>query len=216
MRRLEDSSISIRCASIGGDPTAASPCISQQGMGSNSSAVERKLQAFLTPFNLTTGHSAFSMYLKEMSDVLNHMGYSNYSHALKKANEYHMCRPPAFEWALEGEEQHGCKCSLECHNGGTLDVESCTCQCPSDDYHGWTGADCSQPWGRCQMGPNSGNQEAAMKCAVENSCASPIWQGQCHSTEVCCLTHFKGKCCPFGYSCDCDVNSCECAPPPEA
>merc|ERR1711920_538935 len=78
-------------------------------------------------------------------------------HTLTKANEYHRCRWP-YGWKKTGEEEHGCKCDLTCQNGGEIDEDSCTCKCPADEFHGWTGVDCSQPFGTCQVGPNSGNQ----------------------------------------------------------
>lgn len=211
-RRSQDVSYSTRCSTIGGDPAAPSPCISQSDTESNAEVVEGRLQEFWTPQDLTTGHSVFSLYLKDMSGVFGHMGYQNYSSAMKKAVEYHMCKPPNFKWLVVGQE-HTCKCDLDCKNGGVLDVEKCVCQCPSDDYHGWTGSDCSDPWGSCQMGVNSGNKAAARQCPVDNVCASPLWSATCHSTEVCCLTPISGKCCPFGYSCDCDADSCECVAP---
>jgi len=216
-RNLAETSYSVRCAAIGGDPTAPSPCIKveQDKVYTEAHVVEDRLKDFFQPGDLDDGRSVFSMYLKEMADILNHMGYTNHFHTLTKANEYHRCRWP-FHWAKTGEEEHGCKCNLSCQNGGEVDEESCTCKCPADEFHGWTGTDCSQPFGTCQVGPNSGNQGAARKCAVDNTCASPLWKAACHSTEVCCLTHFDGACCPFGHSCDCNVNSCRCVPPPSA
>jgi len=216
-RRMESASFSTRCSTIGGDPAAESPCINQQSVESNAETVEGKLHDFFTPQDLTTGQSVFSMYLKDVADIFTHMGYHNKSWAMRKASEFHMCQAPQFKWAqLEDRDEHTCVCNLECKNGGTLDHDTCTCQCLRDNFHGWSGADCSEEFGMCQMGANSGNSGAARKCAVDNVCASPIWKGYCHSTEVCCLTHFKGKCCPFGYSCGCDVDSCECIPPANA
>jgi hypothetical protein len=216
-RSLAETSYSVRCSAIGGDPAAPSPCIKVEQSKTQTEAhvVEDSLRGFFQPEDLDDGRSVFSMYLKEMADIFNHMGYSKYFHTLTKANEYHRCRWP-FHWAKTGEEEHGCKCHLTCQNGGEVDEESCTCKCPADEFHGWTGADCSQPFGMCQVGPNSGNQGAARNCAVDNTCASPLWKAACHSTEVCCLTHFDGACCPFGHSCDCNVNSCRCVPPPSA
>jgi len=205
-RRTEEVSYSTRCATVGGDPAALSPCINQRSTQSNAQAVEAKLQDFWTPSDLSTGQSAFSLYLKEVTDILGNMGHHNHSRAMRKAVEYHMCQAPHFSWAaLDDGAEHACTCSLECKNGGTLDVSKCECSCPSDNYHGWTGADCSESWGSCQMGANSGNKDPARRCPVDNTCASPLWSAACHSTEVCCLTHFAGKCCPFGYSCNCDV-----------
>jgi len=86
--------------------------------------VEDSLKDFFQPEDLDDGRSVFSMYLKEMADIFNHMGYSKYFHTLTKANEYHRCRWP-FQWAKTGEEEHGCKCHLTCQNGGELDEESC-------------------------------------------------------------------------------------------
>lgn len=216
-RSLAETSYSVRCSAIGGDTTAPSPCIKvEQGKTfTEAHVVEDSLKDFFQPHDLDDGRSVFSMYLKEMAEIFNHMGYSDYFHTLTKANEYHRCRWP-FHWAKTGEEEHGCECNLTCQNGGEVDEASCTCKCPADEFHGWTGTDCSQPFGTCQVGPNSGNQGAARKCAVDNTCASPLWKAACHSTEVCCLTHFDGKCCPHGNSCDCNVNSCKCVPPPSA
>jgi hypothetical protein len=211
-RRTEEASYSTRCSTIGGDPAALSPCISQRTTQSEAEMVEARLRDFWTPQDLTTGHSVFSLYLQEVTKILSQMGYYDYSHAVKKAVEYHMCKTPTFKWAPEGSE-HVCTCNLECKNGGTLDVDSCACQCPGDNYHGWTGADCSEPWGMCQMGANSAYEDQARKCPVDNTCATPLWSAVCHSTEVCCLTPIAGTCCPFGYSCDCDADSCECVAP---
>merc|ERR1712060_983979 len=69
------------------------------------------------------------------------------------------------------------------------------------------------PWSMCQMGANSAYEDQARKCPVDNTCATPLWSAVCHSTEVCCLTPIAGTCCPFGYSCDCDADSCECVAP---
>jgi hypothetical protein len=157
------------------------------------------------------------MHLREIAEIFTHMGYHDESWTMRKAIEFHMCHAPQFKWTkLEDGDEHTCVCDVECKNGGTLDHDTCTCDCPRDNFHGWSGADCSEEFGMCQMGENSGNADAARKCAVDNVCSSPVWTGYCHSTEVCCLTHFEGKCCPFGYSCGCDVNSCECVPPPNA
>jgi hypothetical protein len=216
-RSLAETSYSVRCASIGGNASAMSPCIKfdESGTDTQASTVERRLMDFFTPDDVDDGKSVFSMYLKDMADVFNHMGYSNYSWAMAKAAEYHRCKAP-FKWAPNAEGRSTCQCALECKNGGKLDADSCSCSCPADEFHGWTGADCSRPFGSCQVGANSGNQGAARKCAVDNTCASPVWKAACHSTEVCCLTHFKGACCPFGHTCDCNVNSCKCKPPPDA
>jgi hypothetical protein len=218
-RSTKSVSYSTRCSTIGGDPEAESPCISQHGEResstdrTNTMHSESRLRAFFNQQDLTTGQSVFSMYLKEMADVFNHMGYSDYSHAMRKATEFHTCKTPQFKWAASEEGEHQCRCDLECKNGGVLDHASCTCNCPRDTFHGYRGADCSEEFGTCQAGANSGNKEAARMCAVNNVCASAVWKGYCHNTEVCCLTHFKGTCCPFGHTCGCDVDSCECIPP---
>jgi hypothetical protein len=215
-RNLQEASYSVRCSSVGGNVSAMSPCIKVDESKTNTqvTTVEQRLKNFFTPDDVDDGKSVFSMYLKDMSDVFNHMGLSNYSWAMFKAAEYHRCADP-FVWRQGADGRSSCQCALTCKNGGKLDADSCACKCPADEFHGWTGVDCSQPFGSCQVGANSGNQAAARKCVIDNTCGSPIWKAACHSTEVCCLTHFKGACCPFGHTCDCNVNSCRCKPPPD-
>merc|ERR1712151_1022002 len=95
-RSLAETSYSVRCSAIGGDTTAPSPCIKvEQGKAyTEAHVVEDSLKDFFQPEDLDDGRSVFSMYLKEMADIFNHMGYSDYFHTLTKANEYHRCRWP--------------------------------------------------------------------------------------------------------------------------
>merc|ERR1712007_361229 len=54
--------------------------------------------------------------------------------------------------------EFGCQCVRQCANGGVLDVDSCTCKCPGDHRHGWTGPDCREEYGSCQAGDGSTNK----------------------------------------------------------
>jgi hypothetical protein len=172
-RSLAEISYSVRCSAIGGS-TAQSPCIKVEQLKTDTEAhvVGDRLNDFLLSESSNDGSSILSMFLEEMADVLDRMGYTNHSRTLTKASEYRRCRWP-FHWAKIGEGEHGCKCQLTCQNGGEIDDGSCTCKPPSDELRGWTGANRSQPLGACQVGPASCGQGAVYR-AVDSTCAPPI------------------------------------------
>lgn len=172
-RSLAQTSYSVRCSAIGGS-TAQSPCIKVEQLKTDTEAhgVGDRLEEFFLSESLSDGRSVLSMLLEEMAYVLDRMGYTNHSRTLTKASEYRRCRWP-FHWAKIGEEEHGCKCQLTCQNSGEVDEDSCTCKFPSDEFRGRTGANRSQPFGTCQMGPASCGQGARHR-TLDSTCALPI------------------------------------------
>lgn len=148
--------------------------------------------------------------------------YTN-TQTILKAREYHMCKAlPSHVWQWSTEDcgsdngEGKCKCIRKCENGGTLDEATCTCKCRGNEFHGWKGETCTEEYGSCQPGAGTGNPKSAKKCAADNHCASWYHGYNCKATEVCCLTDFYGKCCPYGSSCSCGVNNCKCITPTES
>lgn len=170
------------------------------------------VQAFLTSGDMSSGSSAIGFKFMPMSQLFMYMGMTAEADTLEKAAAFHACKAPRFEWT----EEHGCRCSLHCENGGVLDKTTCACKCAGDAKHGFTGPTCAATYGKCQPGPGTGNPFQAAMCAKSNYCSSWYNKKQCGPTEVCCLTAMKGKCCPFGSSCDCGSSNCKCVAPPSA
>merc|ERR1712137_395355 len=169
---------------------------------------------FLNGGDLESGNSAISFTFMPWHKLLMYMDMWKESKILKKALEYHSCSGNR-KWIKGANGQHSCQCAVTCKNGGKLIKDTCTCECKGDLFHGFKGVECEEDFGSCQAGPNTGNKNAASKCTLDNVCASGLWNARCKNTEVCCLTDFKGQCCPFGSSCDCGANSCKCVAPRE-
>jgi len=170
---------------------------------------------FLNSGDLDDARSVIQMYFTPLDEVARWYDYDEQKvNTLKKAIEYHQCvDSPVWAWdTSSGTGQ--CKCIRRCENGGVLDPNTCTCKCRSDLHHGWTGSDCTETFGTCQPGLGTGNPRAAGKCIYQNGyCSSAdagVTRTMCQATDVCCLTDFKGRCCPFGSRCSCGSNDCQC------
>merc|ERR1712183_491071 len=109
--------------------------------------------------------------------------------------------------------EFSCQCTLECQNGGTLDADTCSCKCRGNIFHGRTGADCSDTYGKCQPGDGTHNMAQAIMCAENNACATGASKQICRETDVCCMTSFGATCCPFGDTCNCGAFGCTCEGP---
>jgi len=139
-----------------------------------------------------------------ISDVLRNLEYYDEASMMDLATAYQSCE---FPWTWE-EAKHdgtgnrfqgpGCYCRMECQNGGKLDPLSCTCECQQNVAHGWYGPDCSEEFGKCQPGLETGNPEVAYKCPLTGNCGDEA----CSKSEVCCANNFNDVCCPFGSICD--------------
>lgn len=205
------------CRAFGGDQSSMhiNPCTPSSASSEEDKTAE--FNTWLGGGEQGEGQSIYKYDLMPVADILGAMGLDKFTNQMEKAVEFHSCVAPRFKWVqADSGNEHFCKCDLTCQNYGTLN-DDCTCTCRGDDYHGWSGDDCSEPYGTCQMGTNSGNPSNAANCPVNgNTCASNSWQQICKPSEVCCLTNFEGKCCPFGSSCSCGVGDCECVLPPWA
>merc|ERR1712135_189764 len=58
----------------------------------------------------------------------------------------------------------------DCDNGGTLDLESCTCSCKGDSLHGFHGSRCEKSYGTCQPGKGTSKFWAASQCREAGIC----------------------------------------------
>merc|ERR1711874_456603 len=94
----------------------------------------------------------------------------------------------------------------------------CSCKCPGNDDHGYTGQDCSETYGKCVRGAGSSETPTAWgrACVNGNHCGGIEWSETCGNAEVCCNRDEGGICCPFGSSCDCwswGRRFCQCRSP---
>jgi len=193
------------CVAIGGDPQLQNKmCLP--------SVARETVEAWLEGGDLGAGSSAYRYSFMPISDFLTNVDFDAFYETaltLEKAVEYSNCRigqnPPVQAW-----DDTGCRCVRQCDNGGELDPATCTCKCRGNAKQGWTGPTCSEMYGSCQAGVGTGNPGAARKCPVGGKCASWYDSHKCQQTEVCCATNFGTKCCPFGSSCKCGVDKCEC------
>lgn len=192
------------CVSAGGD----------KGIGSSklcgNDVTQRQLDGFLEGGTDSSGSTVINYKFVPMDKVLHHMGYQRQAEVLKKAIEYHNCHGDRFSWLRKADGQIGCKCTLDCDNGGTLDLESCTCSCKGDSLHGFHGSRCEKSYGTCQPGKGTSKFWAASQCREAGICRTWFHQYVCSNTEVCCLSENKGGCCPLGSTCACRWGDCAC------
>lgn len=196
---------------------ASQSCVAKGGQinlqskvcGSSISADD--LESFLDGGELDSGSSVIRFTFKPIAEFLTNLdpNYLKAALTLTMAVEFANCR--IREGIQSWSEDHGCQCSRECQNGGTLDTTDCSCSCRKDDKHGWTGPTCGQTFGSCQSGTGSGNPDASDSCKDGNQCASAVDKHHCKPTDVCCATDLNTKCCPFGSVCNCGAFSCDCS-----
>merc|ERR1712190_18810 len=166
-----DTMFESNCVVKGGDRSDVSNSLCTEN------ASKSDMSAFLASGNMTDPSSAFGVTFKSISEVLSQMNMSKEASVLEKAVEYHGCEAPTHAWVANVTGHYGCSCTLKCSNGGELDEKSCTCKCRGDQWHGWHGATCTDTYGQCQMGLDSGNARNARKCAVSGKCESSTWGG---------------------------------------
>lgn len=185
------------CAAVGGDPDLA-------GVVCGKEVTEAQLNEFLDSGDLGAASSTIGLALKPLHEVLIQMGFWRQGLQVKHATQYHSCKAPLGAWNSSGTS-HACQCALQCKNGGVLDKNSCSCSCPGDDNHGFTGGDCSENYGKCVRGSGaSGTPTARGRACVEgNFCGGVERSDHCGNTDVCCNRDEGGVCCPFGSSCKC-------------
>lgn len=192
-----ETTMSIECAVNGGDPSATTTNLC------SSDATEEQLDSFLQSGDMSSSTSAIDIQFSSLADLVAGAGFYDQYKQLSQAIGYVGCHSP-WKWKPDGafSNTHSCQCDLSCANGGTLDEVSCTCLCPGDEAHGWTGMDCTETYGKCQCAPGSMNNGADQCCVVGNICGSNHESPECTDTEVCCNKDQYAKCCPFGYSCN--------------
>jgi len=197
----------LKCASLGGDSAF-------QSRVCHSGISESDFSQWENGGDLDSAGSAIGFSFLPISEFITNMDHDHYdtAHTLAKAVEYSNCligqRPPVQEWINET-----CRCVRQCENGGTLNPATCTCSCPGNAKHGFTGPTCAEEYGRCQPGVGTGNPGSARRCPVKNECSSWYSTHKCKASDVCCATSFGTKCCPYGSSCQCGVNQCTCKRP---
>lgn len=197
------------CAAVGGNHAFASAVCGKE-------VSEQEINRFLESGDVDSASSTIGLTLKPLYEILMQMGFWRQGLQVQKATEYHSCSPPLGIWTPSGKS-HECKCDLKCQNGGKLDPTSCSCTCPGDDNHGFTGGDCSATYGKCVRGiGSSGTPSARGRACVEgNYCAGIERSNHCANTDVCCNRDEGGLCCPFGSSCECFAvgqRFCKCKP----
>jgi len=172
---------------------------------------------FINSGDLDSEKSVIEMHFRRLDEMVQRYGMDEQAQTLKIAIDYHMCistGSDAWQWGTSAGGTGVCMCMRKCENGGDLDFVTCTCRCKGDLWHGWSGPTCTETYGQCQPGEGTGNPAAAQKCLTQNGyCSSANPQGTraiCSPTEVCCLTDFKGLCCPLGSRCSCGSFDCQC------
>lgn len=168
---------------------------------------------------MSASTSAITSTFRPISDLFFYMGFENEAAVLVKAIEYHACVAPRYRWDSEINGEGGtsnCQCAETCANGGVMDQASCTCACRGDKHHGFRGKNCKETYGTCQPGTNTGNPDAAAKCAVNGMCAAGPNATVCAATENCCVTDFSATCCSLESVCNCTSNDCTCAVRPKS
>merc|ERR1740121_2135700 len=201
-----------RCVANGGDPELQSRMCSPN-------VARETVEAWLRGGDVDAGSSAYNYKFMPIWNFLTNVDFEEFEEAantLEKAVEYSNCRigqnPPVQDWS-----DSGCRCVRRCENGGTLDEASCTCKCRGDVRQGFTGPTCSETYGSCQPGIGTWSPKASNRCRASGKCASTWGDSQrCGKTEVCCAASWGAKCCPFGSTCECNWNNCQCiAPEPQ-
>lgn len=210
MKKGTDTTLKTTCVLVGGDVDASSSSLCA-ATGSDDA-----LNKFLASGDMNSSSSVIRYTFGRISDIFLYNGQTAIGNTLAKALEYQSCIAPRYSWTAGSDGSFYCKCALSCNNGGTLDEDTCTCKCRGDGDHGWQGATCDDTYGTCQEGQGSGNPGSAFKCAFDNQCSSWTSHNTCKPTDVCCLTDFNGKCCPFGNSCHCGTSNCDCVAPPSS
>jgi len=196
------------CVALGGDPKL-------QHKVCSADVSEQTLDSWFQGGDLESGGSAYRLSFVPMWEFLTNVDFAEYYEAaqmLRKAVEYSNCRMQANP-RIEVWDGSACRCVRQCANGGSLDPSTCTCKCRGNAKHGFKGPDCTETYGTCQPGVNTGNPDAARRCPESGSCSSWYDSHQCKATEVCCATSFGTSCCPFGSTCSCGANSCRCVAP---
>jgi len=189
------STLKTACTAVGGDASASVAMCSKD-------VSEEQIESFLDGANATGASSIIHLELIPISEMLKQMGFWEEGLVVEKAMEYHACSGTFHTW---NQTSSSCKCTLECQNGGTLNEEECTCSCPGDADHGFTGTYCSETYGKCVRGLGSSETLTARQqaCVEGNVCGGIERSEQCGDTEVCCNRDEGGICCPLGSSCDC-------------
>jgi hypothetical protein len=199
----------VACAAVGGDPaTTVGLC--------GPDVAQADLNRWLASGNPETGSSTISLELRPISEVLMQMGFWDQALQMETAAEYYACRASSdATWQQNGEDDHGCQCTVQCMNGGVLDPLSCTCTCPGDETHGFVGPTCEETYGKCVRGVGASDTPSARgrACKEGNMCGGIERTEHCGDADVCCNTDSLGTCCPFGSYCDCDGRSCLCKTP---
>jgi len=199
------------CVGVGGDSKYV------DGICEDTTPVSQRAQ-FLTKGDMDDTSSVIAMRFMPLSTLLKRYDYSeDIVNTMDKAIDYHLCKANfdtgVWEWDTTGMNGGECKCTRKCENGGTLDEDTCTCTCVGDDLHGFRGDTCTDTYGYCQPGINTGNRAAAEQCTTNNFCSNAFEHKQCMPTDVCCNTAFHSLCCPFGNTCHCGAGHCTCVPP---
>lgn len=191
------------CSFSGGDPSASFMCDPRKWMAED---VDR----FLLSGDPNSSKTIYRHHWEEVSEILEKMHWMEAAHAMETLADFRTCKGEGRKWLADETGKFACRCVLSCGTGRLL-KESCTCACPGNAMHGWMGPTCSETYGKCMPGKNTGNP-GGNACDVGNQCSCLSASETCKATEVCCLTDFNAKCCGFGHMCNCGGVTCECVP----
>jgi hypothetical protein len=204
-----EESTEVECTAVGGDPaTSRGLCGAQVG--------EDQIIDFLASGDVQSASTTIGLKLRPMYEVVGQMGFWDQALQIEKATQFYSCKSPFGEWLQHKDgDPFSCQCTLQCKNGGRLNREDCSCDCPGDDVHGFTGEDCSETYGKCVRGSGSSDTPTAFRraCQEDNMCGGIEVSEYCRNTEVCCNRDEGGTCCPLGSTCDCSPRRgrfCEC------
>jgi len=189
------------CSALGGDPDLRHEICS----GKPSSETFNK---WFGGVDDESGSSVIGTKLEPLSDFvqnLDSLQYYQHAMTIEKAIEFRSCRLGAGEsWEAGKDGEFGCKCMLECRNGGTLDKDTCSCRCPGTAMHGWTGIECGEHYNKCQSGA-----EAKPACSIRdcekvieggkwrNSAWRRSWTEKCKCSRGFVVRGDSAECSPY-------------------
>lgn len=136
------------CSALGGDP------VLRQEICSGKPSYET-FKRWLQGADHQSSSSVIGYEFEPLNKFVSKLNFAYFQHAktIEKAIEFRNCRlEDAERWEAGGNAgEFGCKCKLECRNGGVLDLDTCTCKCPGNAKHGWRGLECSEHYDNCQF-----------------------------------------------------------------